>query len=138
LGAARGVKATWGVPVSVCIAQAALESAWGRAVKNNAYFGIKGKSISGNSTDFTTSEFVDGQKITIQDTFRAYLDFAEAADDYGRFLSSNPRYESCFAVKGDPLRFADELQSCHYATDPNYAEKVKHIIETYGLADYEV
>ena len=43
LPAARKVKAAWSVPVSVCIAQAAHESAWGQMVKNNAYFGIKGK-----------------------------------------------------------------------------------------------
>ena len=65
LPAARKVKTAWKVPVSICIAQAAHESAWGQIVKNNAYFGIKGKSPTGATTSFTTTEFVGGKKVTI-------------------------------------------------------------------------
>jgi peptidoglycan hydrolase-like protein with peptidoglycan-binding domain len=137
LTAAQQVRATWGVPVSICLAQAALESGWGQSVKGNAYFGIKGKSLTGQSTDFTTHEFVDGEKITIQDSFRAYQDFAESADDYGRFLRSKPRYEECFEHSNDPLAFADSLQAAGYATDPSYADKVKRLIQRYGLAEYD-
>lgn len=137
LPAARKVKASWGVPVSICIAQAALESAWGQIVKDNAYFGIKGKSQSGASTTFTTTEFVAGKKLTTKDTFRAYKDFEEAADDYGRLLSSNPLYQGCFAFKNDPLKFAEQLQKAGYATDPNYAAKLKSIITTYGIGEYD-
>ncbi|MDB5863674.1 MAG: flagellar protein FlgJ [Betaproteobacteria bacterium] len=137
LPAAKKVKATYGVPIAVLIAQAALESGWGTSVKNNAYFGIKGKSPSGGATTFTTTEYVNGKKVTIQDSFRAYTDFADAADDYGRFLSTNPRYKDCFTVKNDPLAFADKLQAAGYATDPAYASKLKSIITTYYLADYD-
>ena len=57
----------------------------GKHVKNNAYFGIKGKSPTGNSTSFGTTEVINGKVIHIKDTFRAYADYAESADDYGRF-----------------------------------------------------
>jgi hypothetical protein len=114
LPAARKVKADWKVPVSICIAQAAHESACGQVVKNSAYFGIKGKSPAGATTTFTTTEFVGGKKITTQDSFRAYKDFDEAADDYGRFLSTNTRYQGCFAYTSDPLKFAEELQKAGY------------------------
>lgn len=137
LPAARKIKADWKVPVSICIAQAAHESAWGQVVKNNAYFGIKGKSPAGATTTFTTTEFVGGKKITTQDSFRAYKDFDEAADDYGRFLSTNARYQGCFAYTNDPLKFAEELQKAGYATDPDYATKLKRIITTYGLQEYD-
>ena len=123
LPSAKKVKLDWGVPVAICIAQAALESGWGKSVKGNAYFGIKGKSPSGATTTFTTTEFEKGKKITIQDSFRAYKDFAESADDYGRMLKSNSRYAGCFAHSNDPLKFADALQAAGYATDPNYAKR---------------
>ncbi|MFG1173020.1 glucosaminidase domain-containing protein [Erwiniaceae bacterium CAU 1747] len=50
------------IPVSVTLAQSAQETGWGKSVKNNAYFGIKGKSPEGNTTSFTTSEYIDGKK----------------------------------------------------------------------------
>lgn len=54
IGDAKTVSARTGIPVEVVLAQSALESNWGRAVKGNAYFGIKGKSPTGNSTTFST------------------------------------------------------------------------------------
>lgn len=138
LAAAQQVQTDWGVPVSICLAQAALESGWGQAVKDNAYFGIKGKSLSGQSTNFTTTEFINGRQVTIRDSFRAYADFAEAADDYGRFLRTNPRYQDCFNHPLDAAAFADSLQAAGYATDPQYAEKLKRVIRTYQLSEYDV
>ncbi len=56
LPVAAKVKEQWGIPVSVRIAQAAIECGWGKHVKGNAYFGIKGKSPKGASTTFATTE----------------------------------------------------------------------------------
>lgn len=134
---ARKVKLKYGVPIAVLIAQAALESGWGQHVKDNAYFGIKGKSQKGKSTSFNTTEYINGIKISTNDTFRAYTNFKEAAEDYGLFLTTNPRYQSCFSSKGNPLAFADKLQAAGYATDPQYATKLKRIIQTYYLEDYD-
>ena len=134
LPSAQKVKTAWDVPIAICLAQAALETGWGKSVKDNAYFGIKGKSPSGASTTFTTTEYTDSKtKITIQDTFRAYKDLDEAADDYGRFLKTNPRYSKCFSYSNDSLRFADALQAAGYATDPQYSPKLKNIIQSYEL-----
>ncbi len=125
------------VPASVLMAQAALESGWGRHVKNNAYFGIKANRTQGATASFTTTEYIDGKKITITDSFRAYANFGEAAEDYGLFLTTNPRYRPAFVHSNDPHQFAQALQSAGYATDPQYAQKLQSIISTYYLYEYD-
>ncbi|WKE65322.1 glucosaminidase domain-containing protein [Gallaecimonas kandeliae] len=137
LPAAKAVKDRYGVPISVLMAQAALESGWGRHVKDNAYFGIKAHKTAGATTTFKTTEFVNGKQISISDQFRAYTDFRESALDYGKFLTENPRYKTAFLYKNDPLKFADQLQAAGYATDPQYAKKLKTVITTYHLDDYD-
>lgn len=83
----------------------------GRHVKDNAYFGIKLHKSKGAATSFTTTEFINGQKVTMKDSFRAYANFCEAAEDYGKFLTTNQRYKPAFAYSSDPYKFADILQS---------------------------
>ncbi|QKJ85701.1 Type IV secretion protein Rhs [Paramixta manurensis] len=137
LEAAKKTQADWGVPVSVTLAQSAQETGWGKHVKNNAWFGIKGKSPMGNSSAFKTSEVIDGKRISITDNFRAYKDYAESADDYGRFLNGNPRYKAAFDHLTEPNRFVDEVAKAGYATDPNYARSLKGIISSQHLTDFD-
>lgn len=134
---AREVRSKYRIPVSVLMAQAALESGWGRHVKDNAYFGIKAHNTEGATTTFTTTEYISGQKVTTEDSFRAYANFMEAALDYGAFLTTNPRYKPAFDHTNDPYKFADALQAAGYATDPQYAQKLHSIILTYYLDDYD-
>ena len=127
--AAKIVQGTWKVPASVLLAQAAVESGWGRHVIGNAYFGIKGKTGTAGGVTFGTTEVIGGKTIKMPDTFRAYKNFEEAADDYGRFLDANARYKTAFTFTQDPARFVDEVAKAGYATDPNYAATVKSIIK---------
>ena len=60
-----------------------------------------------------------------------------AAQDYGKFLSTNPRYAAAFSHTDDPLRFADDLQKARYASDPKYAAKLRSIITKYDLLQYD-
>lgn len=134
---AEQAAAKWGVPASVLLAQSALESGWGKHVKNNAYFGIKGKSPTGNSTSFGTTEVIDGKVIHIKDTFRAYADYAESADDYGRFLNENKRYKPAFIHTTEPNQFITEIAKAGYATDPDYAPKLIRLMERYDLYEFD-
>ncbi len=109
----------------------------GRHVKDNAYFGIKSHESKSAVTSFTTTEFINGKKVTMKDSFRAYASFDEVAEDYGKFLTTNSRYKSAFAHSNDPYKFANILQSSGYATDPQYAKKLQSIISTYYLDDYD-
>ena len=135
--AAKKVMASWGVPASVLIAQSAQETGWGCRVVNNAYFGIKGKSPDGSTVNFATTEVINGKVIHISDSFRAYTSFADAADDYGRFLSTNPRYATAFHFKNNPEKFVQEMAKAGYATDPNYAKSIIGIIHSHDLAQYD-
>lgn len=137
LPSAEVVSNKWGVPVSVLLAQSALESGWGKKVKNNAYFGIKGKSASGNSAAFGTTEYENGHYVSKVQTFRAYLDYSESADDYGRFLAENKRYKPAFAYKDQPEKFVHEVAAAGYATDPTYENKLVNIMRSYNFYEYD-
>ena len=134
---AKKINRKYKIPASILMAQAALESGWGRSVKGNAYFGIKTHDYKGTSTTFTTTEVIKGQKIVQPDSFRAYANFSEAAEDYGKFLTTQPRYKPAFAQSKDPAKFAEALQRATYATDPQYAKKLQSIIKTYHLDEYD-
>ncbi|MCW1877696.1 glucosaminidase domain-containing protein [Erwinia sp. INIA-01] len=135
--AAMSTASKWGIPASVLLAQSALESGWGLHVKNNAYFGIKGKSPSGNSVSFGTTEVINGKVIHINDTFRAYSNYAESADDYGHFLSGNKRYKPAFLYIEQPNEFITEVANAGYATDPNYATKLIHLMRRYDFYEFD-
>ena len=137
LPTAKAVKLKWGIPIAVLIAQSAQETGWGRHVVKNAYFGIKGKAPDGSSVDFGTSEVIDGKVVHKVDTFRAYSSFADAADDYGRFLSQDDRYQLAFLFKNDPDKFVRAIAHAGYATDPHYAKSLISIIHSHHLAQYD-
>lgn len=124
---AQAVSARTGIPVEVILAQSALESNWGRKVKDNAYFGIKGRSPAGNSTVFATHEVgLTGQRIAQQARFRAYSNFSEAAEDYAALIQR--RFPTALAHRNDPLAFAQSVAQGHYATDPQYGQKLESIL----------
>ncbi|OCG24116.1 flagellar rod assembly protein/muramidase FlgJ [Gilliamella sp. HK2] len=124
-----------GIPYEIIIAQAALETGWGQKqikTEHNQssynYFGIKATpSWQGRSTRLTTQEFIDNHMIKIQDEFRVYNSKQHAITDYLNLLTKNPRYRA--VVKAPDARTAaKELQAAHYATDPNYSDKLIQII----------
>jgi flagellar protein FlgJ len=126
-----------GVAPEVLVAQSALETGWGRGMMRQDdgspafnLFGIKTHGAwDGARVATTTHEYVDGRRIEIRDEFRAYASPAESFDDYVDFLQSNPRYRGALAEAGDPGRFLQGLQQAGYATDPDYADKIRSILE---------
>ncbi|MFM0283176.1 glucosaminidase domain-containing protein [Paraburkholderia sediminicola] len=136
LEAAKEIQRKYGVPAGLVIAQSALESSWGRSVVGNAYFGVKGRAPGGNSTTFTTHEVINGQSIQINDAFRAYASYGDAADDYAQMLRNNPRFRSCFLYTGSS-QFAVQLAKNGYATDLSYSAKLNAIIRAHKLDQYD-
>lgn len=136
LATAQRIQRQYGVPAGILLAQAALESSWGRQVVGNAYFGIKGHSSNGGSTTFTTHEVVNGQRVQINAAFRAYADFDDAADDYARFITSKPDLRVCY-TQGTASKCAVLIAHKGYATDPRYLAKLNSIIKTYKLDQYD-
>lgn len=120
-----------GVDPSALVAQAALETGWGRAVPNHSsgssfnLFGIKaGSGWAGATASVPTLEFEEGVAVRKVERFRAYDSPADSFNDYARLIGNNPRYENARGAGGDVATFASALQEGGYATDPNYAQKI--------------
>lgn len=133
---ARAIQRQYGIPAGIVIAQSALETNWGRRVVGNAYFGVKGRAPDGSSATFTTHEIVNGASVQIQGTFRAYTGFDDAADDYARTISSNPKFRACYTQRS-ASKCAVALQHGGYATDLHYSAKLNAIIRAHNLDQYD-
>lgn len=133
---AREASKKSGVPASIILAQAALETGWGGSTIGDAknLFGIKGTGPAG-SVRVPTQEVINGRRVTINDNFRKYNSWQESIEDHGRLLQ-NSRYAKAMAVKNDPDQFARELQKAGYATDPEYASKLISIMKSNNLYQY--
>ena len=126
-----------GVSADVLIAQAALETGWGRNMildrrGGNAFnlFGIKaGNHWQGEQVSVDTLEYRDGLAQREKAAFRAYASLEESMNDYVMFLKQNPRYQPALEQAGNHERFLQELQKAGYATDPVYAEKIGNIMK---------
>lgn len=124
-----------GIPPQFLVAQAALESGWGKrefakADGSSAHnlFGIKaGKGWTGETVDVTTTEYINGQATQVVEKFRAYDSYEESFRDYANLLRNSSRYGGVIGTQ-DGTEFARRLQEAGYATDPNYAEKLASII----------
>jgi hypothetical protein len=117
-----------GIKASVTLAQMALESGWGKVDICNNVFGIKANSKWKGKVCFAnTSEQDSGGTFRINAGFRAYSSYAESFDDHANFLIVNPRYEVTRS-KMNPFEWANELQRATYATDWQYANKLKSIM----------
>ena len=134
-----------GVPAELILAQAALETGWGRhqivtADGRNSHnlFGIKaGSRWQGPTTAITTHEYIDGQRARVRDSFRVYESYEAAFTDYGRLISGQPRY-AAVGTAPSAEQAARELQAGGYATDPAYADKLIKIMGRFGPAVADV
>ncbi len=121
-----------GVDPHALLAQAALETGWGKSVPCNAagecsfnLFGIKaGSQWSGAAVHVPTLEFEEGVAVRKVERFRAYESPADSFRDYARLIGNNARYEGAVGTGNDVAAFASALQEGGYATDPNYARKL--------------
>jgi flagellum-specific peptidoglycan hydrolase FlgJ len=128
-----------GVPASVTMAQAILESGWGKSglsTNANNFFGIKGKGPAGSVT-MRTREVFNGQSTHINAAFRKYNSPAESFSDHGKFFLQNKRYATAMKNTDNAHRFAQEIAKAGYATDPSYARQLSGLINKYGLERFD-
>lgn len=139
--AAQKTKIVSKIPASFTIAQAALESTWGRSQLAQAacnLFGVKADASWGGATlSLPTTEYVKGQPVTVQALWRKYPDWHACTDDHAKFLTTNKRYLPAFSHAADSEAFAQAIQLAGYATDPNYASKLIAVIRTHNLKAYD-
>ena len=136
LPAAQRASQASGVPAQLIMAQAALESGWGRreirmqdGTTSFNVFGIKAdKSWKGPVAEAATTEYVNGVSQKTKAVFRAYGSYDEAFADYAKFLTTNPRYANVLATE-NPVQAAHGLQRAGYASDPEYGGKLVRIMK---------
>ena len=139
---ARETQRMYGVPASVTIAQAILESGWGGselATRANNYFGIKCAAVASphqiGCIDKATWEHLNGNDVTMTASFRRYASMRDSFLDHGLFLTK-PRYAAAFKA-ATPDEFARRIWQAGYATDPQYPAKLVRLMDQYELRQYD-
>lgn len=131
-----------GVDPRAILAQAALETGWGKAViqrpdGRSSYnlFNIKADHRwDGDRVGKQTLEYRDGVAYREQASFRAYGSWSESFDDYAAFIKGSERYRHALEAGRDASAYAEQLQRAGYATDPAYAQKINRILNNDILA----
>ncbi|MFK3796080.1 flagellar assembly peptidoglycan hydrolase FlgJ [Pseudomonas sp. NPDC088444] len=132
---AKDAAARIGVDPTVLVAQAALETGWGKSIMRQSdgssshnLFGIKAQGgWQGPEARAITSEFRDGKMVKETADFRSYDSYADSFHDLVSFLQNNNRYQATLKSADNPEQFVKELQKAGYATDPGYASKISQI-----------
>ena len=128
---------------SVKLAQAALESGWGKYAAGNNLFGIKASNKrnspywNGDYVESRTTEYENGSFVPTTRKFRKYASISDSIKDHNYFLQTEPRYANIFNAK-TPEEQAQALQDAHYAgNNPDYARRLINIINTYNLKRFD-
>ncbi|NBA95752.1 flagellar assembly peptidoglycan hydrolase FlgJ [Pseudomonas sp. R5(2019)] len=132
---AKEAAARIGVDPTVLVAQAALETGWGKSVMRQSdgssshnLFGIKATgNWQGDQARAITSEFRNGQMVKETAEFRSYDSYQDSFHDLVSLLQNNDRYQAVLKSADNPEQFVRELQKAGYATDPDYASKITQI-----------
>lgn len=138
LPAAQALQRAHGIPASLTLAQAALETGWGEHAPGNNLFGIKADAAwKGKTVDVTTHEVIGGKRIKMVCKFRAYPTLPASVADRADFFLKNPRYKDCFKQKGGEA-WARAVAEAGYATDPGYAKSLIAVMSGRNMAQYDV
>jgi flagellar protein FlgJ len=132
-----------GLSLRTVLAQAALETQWGKHMPTHAdgsssfnLFGIKaGSSWGGSRVSVPTLEYEGGIAVRKQAQFRSYNSTTDSLADYADLISKDPRYAQARGRGDDVLGYAKALIEGGYATDPDYAGKVAAIANSSMMRD---
>jgi len=131
-----------GIPASICLAQALLETDAGRSRLNviaNNHFGIKAGRYWDGPTMLKIDDKIDSTGTPVPSNFRVYSSAAASFQDYGRLLSNSKRYKSLKAINvADYKAWAYGIYKKGYASNPCYAQLLISLIERYGLDEIKL
>ena len=124
---------------SAIIAQAILESGWGKsklASNFHNYFGLKcGSSWKGKSVNMKTFEEVKGGTLQISDNFRVFDNLDSGVKGYLDFINTK-RYSNLKNVSS-PKEYLQNIKNAGYATSSTYVNSVMKIVTSYNLTSYD-
>ncbi len=132
---------SYGIKVhSPIIAQAILESGWGKSklsAQYHNYFGLKcGSKWTGKSVNMTTQEeYTVGTYTTIKDNFRVYDSMEEGIKGYFEFIQL-ARYQNLRGIT-DPRKYLETIKADGYATSSTYVENNMKLVTQYNLTQYD-
>ena len=140
---AQAMQNSYHVYASVTIAQAIPESQWGTSQLASQYhnlFGIKGTDPN-TSRVLTTKEYINGHWIVTKGRFKGYDSWSDSIKDHTKLMfngtDTNKENYQAVVQATSYQQAARELQKAGYATDPNYAQKLISVIQTYKLYNYD-
>lgn len=130
-----------GIPASIKLGQALLETAYGQSKLSklaNNHFGLKCKDYWIGPTYYHKDDDRNKAGRLIKSCFRAYPDARSSYEDHSDFLLYSIQYKHLFAIPiNDYKAWARGLKSGGYATDARYTEKLIALIERYNLTQYD-
>ncbi len=132
-----------GAPPELLLAQAALETNWGKSIlpqgekgSSHNLFNIKaGSNWSNKTTQVASLEQRNGILVKEKSDFRSYDSYDESFADYVHLLKENDRYKNALTKAENPRQFTEALQAAGYATDENYAQKIMKIYSSQSFKD---
>lgn len=134
----------YGVLASISMAQAALESDYGRSqlgAEYNNLYGVKADPADPHHVMMPTLEYIDGEWLEVEEPFKVYPSWEESIHEHAQLLtygtSWDPNFYSQVIQAESPQGQAQALQEAGYATDPDYANKLLGIIEEWDLDQYD-
>ena len=139
-----------GISALFILAQAALESGWGKHAPGNMFFGVKAsKNTPENKRQLlVTTEYLKTAnarfpeilsvtrldsgiyKYRVKDWFRKYDTPEECFTDHAALFTRNIRYAKALEVKHNPFAFATAIAVAGYATAPGYAQSLHAVCRT--------
>ncbi|MGK9451358.1 glycoside hydrolase family 73 protein [Acidithiobacillus caldus] len=120
------------VSAKFILAQAALETGWGSSVVGNNLFGIKATPGAPSVLSPTQEANAHGTLYWTMAAFRDYPDMASCVQHYVDLMKS--AYPGVVGAGDNVQAFVRGLAAGHYATDPNYAQKLLRIVQSPALA----
>lgn len=131
-----------GIPASIILAQAILESGYGNSAlckKSNNHFGIKWKNKDDGEFVYALDDDYDKNGKHIPSKFIKYEDDAESFHHHSDFLKNRPHYSALFKFdRADFVNWAYGLRTCGYSTDASYGAQLIQLIRKYKLNAYDL
>lgn len=132
---AKQAASMMGLDPKILMAQAALETGWGKFIakdadgtSSNNLFNIKSSSASAaESVKIKTTEYIADTPVKMTASFRKYPSVEQSFNDYVSLIKGSERYQGALASAGNPEQYVNELHKAGYATDPHYSSKILSI-----------
>lgn len=125
---------------AVILAQAAIETGYGKSGLYTKYKNVSGMKIGSGkgffkgSVNLTTREVENGKDIYIKDNFRTYTTISQSFKD---LCFRHYRFNITLTGAGSRSKYLEQIQKSRYATDPKYITLINQVIKSYNLDQYQ-